>query len=176
MTESQPKPLPPETPEPLRLEDVVTPIFDLAMGQRLAIIRMKNGWDQKQLAEKLGLSSNTVSELEGGKLAVPRFAFSVTRMKEILGDLETKYILLNQYVSRFDAGTIRMNFWRESYRNRARPKGEHWTKARLQSGRPTQGYSFMGIPGEVWDLAWKLKKQQGVQPIKKVKRNGGKTG
>lgn len=146
-------------PGKLSLEDVVTPIFDFAMGQRLATARMQKLWRLEDLAPKLGLSSTVLGRLESGQLAVAKHAFSVSKLEDVFGELGTKYILLNKYGATYDQARISNKFWSKVRRERKpKPKGEHWTLKRLQQGLPVQGYSYQGIPGEIWDKAYELQK------------------
>lgn len=148
-------------PGKLTLADVVTPIFDLKMGQRLALARMQRFWHQKDLAEKLGMSTETIRRIEAGTLAVPRYAPSVSRLEDVFGELAVKYILLDKYGATYSEPAIRSKFWGKVYRNRkAKPKGEHWTRQRIREGKPVQGHSFQGIPGDIWDTAVRLHKEK----------------
>lgn len=147
-------------PTELTFWDVVTPIFDAAMGERLATVRMKRFWRIEDLAPKLGLNQETLRRLEAGEISIPKHAFSVSKLEDVIGETATKYVLLNRYAASYDPGMIRANFWNKVTRERKRPpRGQHWTQARIKAGLPTQGHSFMGIPGDIWDRAMKLHKE-----------------
>lgn len=157
-------------PGKLTLEDVVTPIFDYEMGQRLATLRMQKFWRLEDLAPKLGLNATTLGRLESGQLAVPKHAFTVSKLEDIFGELGTKYIILNRYGATYDQARIYGKFMSKVRRERKqKPRGEHWTHKRLKEGKPTQGYSFLGIPGEVWDEANRIFKEREKKHTKKVK-------
>lgn len=74
------------TDRTLSMEDLATPIFDAAMGERLMVARKMSLLTQGELAEKLALSQTTVTDLELGRLAVPRFPFTISRLREVFPD------------------------------------------------------------------------------------------
>lgn len=141
----------------LSLEDVVAPIFDATMGKRLGLARMKRLWRLEDLAPKLGLNSETLRRLEAGTLAVPKHAFSISKLEDVFGEMDTKFIVLDRYGATYCEPIIRGKFWGKVYRERkTKPRGDHWTRKRLAEGKPVQGYSFQGIPGDIWDEARRL--------------------
>lgn len=109
-------------PKRKTLESVCTPIFDAAMGERMALMRMALHWDQKTLGEKLNLSQQVVSRLETGRLKTCEHPFTVEKFKEIFGD-RTSHILYGTGMDRFNSGFIRAEYWREKLkRKEKRPK------------------------------------------------------
>jgi transcriptional regulator with XRE-family HTH domain len=146
-------------PEKLTLHDVVTPIFDLAMGQRLATARMQKGWRREDCAPKLGLNATTLGRLEAGELAVPRHPFSVSKLEDVFGELGAKYIILDRYGATYDQYRIADKFWSKVRRNRKpRPRSQQAINEGIRKGpggaRP--GETYNGIPAEIWDQAWAL--------------------
>lgn len=147
--------------ERLKLEDVVAPIFDAAMGRRLKIARMQRFWDQAELGERLGINYHTVSDLETGKLMVPRAPFSITKLETVLGPTATKFVVMDRFRGSFEIGKVEHKFWcnvRDSRKQRA--PGQHWTRKEILEGRAPKGGSFMGIPTDIWATAVKLNNEQ----------------
>lgn len=137
--------------ERLKLEDLVAPIFDAAMGRRLSTARMQRFWDQAELGARLGINQHTVSRLEAGKLMVPRIPFSVTKLEEVLGPTAAKYVLMDRYSATFNVGQIQTRFWRQKFaERRPRAPGQHWTRKAIAEGRAPKGGSFMGIDSDIW--------------------------
>lgn len=163
--------------ERIKLEDLVTPIWDAAMGQRLATARMQRLWDQSELAEKLALNPTTLGQLEAGKLPVPRHPFSVSRLEEIFGPQTTKYILLNRYGATYDVARIRNKFIDTRFRVERKPRApsQHWMRKRIAEGKPVRG-TYQNIPHEVWNLATKLNNEREKKHSNSVKRKEKKAG
>lgn len=165
----------PESPakekETILLWDLVTPIFDASMGARLATARMKAGWKQHVLAEKLGLHQRTISSIEQGKLASPRFPFSLSRMQEALGPTLTRYVVLNRHAATIDPWAVRSRYLKkiDETRVKNRKKSEHWTVKRLREGKSVQGEAYQGIPGAVWDLANRIHRENEKRLNKLIK-------
>lgn len=118
------------------LEEICVPIFNAEMGARFKLMRMRNLWDQKQLGQKLALPQKTISELETGKIAIPRFTFTIAKLREIFGE-DTNFILFGSSAGRFDASAIQAKFFEAKYHTERKPmvKREHWTYKELRVGR-----------------------------------------
>lgn len=119
------------------LEDICAPIFDAAMGDRLKQMRMNLLLDQVALAKLLNLAPQTVSDLETGRISIPRFAFTVGKLRSIFGDA-TNYILFGTGAERINFNAIQEKFRRAKFyteRPKKEPK-EHWTKRALREGYP----------------------------------------
>lgn len=159
-------------PNKLKLEDIVAPIFDAAMGRRLATARMWRLWDQHELGERLGINSHTVSDLETGKLLVPRSPFSVTKLYEVLGPTGAGYVLLERYASSFNAGQIHSKFIHQKLAvlRQRRPLGQRAAaKVLAGGGKLPRGSTLFGIDRDVWDTAIRLtneRKKKNTKPIK----------
>ena len=153
---------PPKPAAEPTLEDLIAPIFNAEMGARFALVRMSKLWDQDECAKKLGLNKSTLSRLEMGILKTPQSPFSVAKLNEVFGVKAVKFILLNRYPDRFDQAGIQAKFYNQKMRIDAKPRkpSKHWTHHRLKEGKSVRGSTFMGIPGEVWDEAYKIIKKR----------------
>lgn len=89
----------PKEPKP-KLEDVCTPIFDPAMGRRMASMRRQMDMRQAELGQRLGVTQSVISEMETGKCSIPRQPFTVSALKEAFG-ARAGYILHGQNPERF---------------------------------------------------------------------------
>lgn len=166
-----------KAPEKIKLQDVVTPIFDAAMGQRFTLARMKRLWDQRQVAALLGLHARTVSEMEAGKLAVPRFAFSVSKLEQVFGPLATSYILLGKNAEVFNFSDIyqKFNYTKHKLEAKKRAPSARWNNKQIRDGKPAYS-TYEGIPHEVWNLANKIYKEQQNNQSSPIKQKGKKSG
>lgn len=81
-----------------RLHAVVTPLWDLEMGQRLRLMRMMLLLDQTALGNFLGLSQRRVSDIENGHMRL--VPVTIARLEAVFGD-RVGYILLNSAPERF---------------------------------------------------------------------------
>ena len=96
---------------------VLTPIWDKDMGHRLAMMRMKLGWDQAELGRQLGVSASTISDLELGRLVVPRAPFSFAKLMEVMPKMASHVVLgTGNYADSYNA--IRVRYWREKLRRK----------------------------------------------------------
>jgi transcriptional regulator with XRE-family HTH domain len=114
-------------------QEICAPIFDKAMGERLALMRMKMLMDQKELADILGIDQHTVSDLEKGRLGVPRTPFTVKLLKDIFaGDMG--YILYGTNSERYNANLIQSRWHHERFtaRRAKRMPSEHWTHRKMR--------------------------------------------
>ncbi len=131
---------------------------------------MQRLWDQGQLGERLGLSNHTVSDLESGKLAVPRSAFSMTKLEEVLGPTSARYVVMDRYGASFDIGRIESKFWEHvKAQSKRKTPGEHWTRKAIAEGREVRGGSLYGIPTEVWEQATRIVNERKNKQSKKIK-------
>jgi transcriptional regulator with XRE-family HTH domain len=78
------------------LKQVMTPIWDRSMGQRLALIRMKRLADQSEFGAVLGMpghpiSKQTLSKVESGRLSRMRTTWA--RLEAVLG-ADTAFVLV----------------------------------------------------------------------------------
>lgn len=94
----------------LRIAEVVTPIFDRHRGRRLEFMRKKLFLDQKQLAERFGVTQQTVSRLERGHIPVARIPVSLAGFYRVFGAL-TSHILFGG--EEFNYNEINGLYWRE---------------------------------------------------------------
>lgn len=92
------------------LYQVVTPIFDGLMGQRMELARMKMLMSQSEVAGFLGISQQTLSGLERGIFKVPKIPFSLYRFM-LLFKAHSKFVLLGQNADLYDRNTIEKNYW-----------------------------------------------------------------
>lgn len=108
---------------------VVTPVFDVAMGERLRLMRMKQGLDQGDLAQLLGVSQSIVSRLERGQGKTCESPFSVARMQEVFGK-DTLFILLGLNPERFSERAIGQKYWsKRNKQNKGKGRGAvTWAK------------------------------------------------
>lgn len=159
-------------PERLKLKDMVTPIFDAEMGSRLALMRMKRLWKQKELSEKLGLNPHTLGMLELGKITTARHPFTVTRLEETFGPRATDFILMKLHASEFEPWGISHKYNKHLMKTRKpREKGEHWTHRRLRAGLKVRG-TFQNVADEAWDQAFRILEQSEKRHTNSIKRKG----
>ena len=65
-----------------------------AMGERVALLRRRRGWTQKELAEQVAVSRNTISLLECGRNLNP--GMKLIRDIAILMDVSMDYVVLGR--------------------------------------------------------------------------------
>lgn len=96
--------------------------------------------DQEELGAKLGLPQSTVSDLELGRIAVPRFPFTVATLRQVFG-LDTGYILYGRNPERYSIGFIRQRYIDTKFKTdrKKREPAEHWTHKRLKAGKSVRG-------------------------------------
>lgn len=161
---------PKPAPERLKLEDLVTPIFDVEMARRFALARMRRLWKQSEVCIELGLNKKTMAQMELGRLPTPRHPFSLSKLEKVFGPRATNYILLNYHAHEYDAWTIESKYMGHLTKTRKpRKKGEHWTRKRLRAGLETTG-TLDNIPASEWDRALDILKAAQNKHIKTLKR------
>lgn len=118
-------------------EEVCTPIFNAQMGSRLRLMRMRKYLDQAQLGELLALPQKTISDLETGRLAIPRYAFTVEKLREVFED-DTSFILYGSNSTRYNSVAIQTRYHEAKFqKERLYQSGrEHWTKRAKREGYP----------------------------------------
>lgn len=94
----------------LRLAEVVTPVMDRHRGRRLEFMRKKLFMDQKQLAERFGVTQQTISRLERGQIPVARIPVSLGSFYRVFGVL-VNHILFGD--EQFNYNEINGLYWRE---------------------------------------------------------------
>jgi len=115
------------------LKDTLTPIWTPEMGKRLATARMSRMMEQNVLAQMLNVSQATISNIEAGKLRVPRDApFNVRLLETIFGDVLLDYILMGWGSIRMNECRISAEFWKWKHR-----KQGMIMHGRIRRGRPT---------------------------------------
>lgn len=121
------------------IENICAPIFDGAMGLRLALMRKRLLMDQTELGDRLGLPQKTISELENGKLSLPRFHFTVARLRGVF-PADVDHILFGTGAARYNFGHIESKYFDVKFRKERKPrvKREHWTYKALRAGMKTQ--------------------------------------
>src|SRR3990167_9092606 len=90
-------------------QKLLCPIWTPEMGVRLQIARRRFYMDQRELGALLGISQQTVSSIEKGKLKYAEtnlFALSTA-----LGGEMIKFIFFNAGAGAFDRGRIHINYW-----------------------------------------------------------------
>lgn len=97
----------------------VSPIFDKLKGERMRLVRMRQLWEQAELAEMLGLSQKQVSKIEQGKLN--HVDITMEKFKTVFGNWH-KYILYGTYMGSISPGEIHKRFWETRLRLRRKNK------------------------------------------------------
>lgn len=128
-------PVPPKGPKRNALFDACMPIFDAERGNRLRYMRMKLLLDQRELAEKLGISASTLSDIEKGKLAVSRIPFTLSQFMDIFGDL-TSHILLGTGMERHSYGYIAQKFQDHHMKHTRKPGSGQWRAHKYTYRKP----------------------------------------
>ena len=100
-----------------RIYEVVTPIFDKEMGQRMRTARMRLFIDQTTLGEKFGVHQKTISSLERGVIKCPESPFNLTKMREVFGK-EWTYVLLGTGSDEYPNRHVAKEFWKAKLRGK----------------------------------------------------------
>jgi transcriptional regulator with XRE-family HTH domain len=103
-----------------RIESIVTPIFTPGMGDRLRIVRMMLLLDQAQLAHHLGVSQQTISNLEMGKQAIMRKPFTLARFQATFGH-HANFILFDTQKEKYNRRVITDRYW-ETKLSKTKPR------------------------------------------------------
>lgn len=80
------------------------------MGHRLSIARMDMKRGQRELAQFLNISQQTLSAIESGKTAVSE-RFTMARLLAVLGDKRFGFVMTGAYASQFDLQLIKQRYW-----------------------------------------------------------------
>lgn len=91
-------------PKTQPIDEVLAPMFGPEAGRRFELMRKKRLLDQSQLAEKLGVSQQTISRIETGKLHVcDLLTFAKLR---VVFEGDVHFILLGTGAERHSANFI----------------------------------------------------------------------
>lgn len=102
------------------IDELVTPIFTPEMGKRLMVARQYRDMDQRDLAPLLGLNQATLSRIETGTLSVARTPFTLAKIKKVLGDSATFFVLRGTNEARFYRSANVRGFWEKRHKRQGR--------------------------------------------------------
>lgn len=109
--------------------EATTPIFNAEIGERMKYMRMKMKMDQKELGAKLGVSQQTISSLETGKIRVPEKPFTTHQFLEVFGKLAS-HVLYG--TNDFPYGHITREYWDARLKINRKPGSGAWKKGNNQ--------------------------------------------
>lgn len=98
-----------------------TPIFNEDMGRRLMLVRMKAMMTQAHLAQRLGISQQTLSQLELGRLRTANF--NCAKLEVLFGGAGFSFVVINANAQSFDERLITVKFMETQ-----REKNNKWKK------------------------------------------------
>ncbi len=98
------------------LDELTTLIWTLEMGQRLALVRMKLLWDQKQLGKELGVTQSTISRIELGQLdSCTKITVAALKLRFLSS---FSFIVFGTNPERYNEASIKKSFWDRKLRIR----------------------------------------------------------
>lgn len=87
-------------------------MIKMTVGERIAWLREKRNWNQKDLANKVGLNTSVMNRIEKGKR--PLTDAEIVKFAEVL-DTTTDYLLGRYSQGKKDSHTIKESLGAESY-------------------------------------------------------------
>lgn len=95
-------------------------LFDEKSSARLALARMKLGLTQAEFAKSLGVSQQTLSDIEAHRLEYTK-KITVLALQVALGKA-WRYVVFGQGASLYNENTIRLDYWHEQFAKKGRSK------------------------------------------------------
>jgi transcriptional regulator with XRE-family HTH domain len=108
-----------------KLFESVTPFWTREMGERLSIARMKMGLTQAELGRQLGVTQQTLCNIEAGRSGGGHF--SLAKFRDAMGSL-TFYVLYGAGAKGIDPLKVHRDFWTRSFKKGAEKRMERRPK------------------------------------------------